>query len=382
MSYYEICKKILSDGWTKKWSDEQMVPYAYGQNEWVGFEDIESLRIKARYINEMGLAGAMIWSLSLDDFSGAFCNEGKYPLINAIRNELQKKEIKEKNSDNVIRINHENQIKNEKEQNNEINDNKIIYPQVNNYITDISDQEPFIKDLNEMNDGFQEADRKDNVYPYFNLKSNDKNYQKIDENLDLIQNVDEKKIVGEESKEKLFVCYYTNWAQYRPQGGKFMPEQINASLCTHIVYAFAKVVDDRLVAYEWNDEDTEWSKGLYSKTIDLKKQNPRLKVLIGVGGWNHGPEAFSVMVHDIQKREKFVRHCVNFIKRNRFDGLDLDWEYPGSREGSRPTDKQLFTILVKELREAFEPFNFLLTAAVAAGHENINKAYEIDKLAQ
>ncbi|RNA08660.1 acidic mammalian chitinase-like [Brachionus plicatilis] len=30
----------------------------------------------------------MIWSLSLDDFSGAFCNEGKYPLINAIREVL------------------------------------------------------------------------------------------------------------------------------------------------------------------------------------------------------------------------------------------------------------------------------------------------------
>ena len=88
MSYYEICTKILNDEWTKKWSEEQKVPYAYGDNEWVGFEDVESLKIKARYIVDKGLAGAMFWSLSLDDFSGNFCNEGKYPLINAVRNEI------------------------------------------------------------------------------------------------------------------------------------------------------------------------------------------------------------------------------------------------------------------------------------------------------
>ena len=309
LSYYEICTKILKDGWTKKWSDEQKVPYAYGDNEWVGYEDVNSLRIKARYILDKDLAGAMFWSLSLDDFSGAFCNEGKYPLINTVRNEIMSNTFLERNQ--------------------EINYNKNIYNQ------------PVIQN---------------NIY----LEQNEKSVL----------------------KEKLFICYFTNWAQYRPTSGKFMPEQIDPSLCTHIIYAFAKVVDDRLVAYEWNDEDTQYSKGLYSKIIELKKQNPRLKVLIGVGGWNHGPEPFSLMVHDDLKRANFIRHCVDFIQKNRFDGLDLDWEYPGSRNGSRPSDKQLFTTLVQELQTAFRPYNFLLTAAVAAGHENIDKAYEIDKMAK
>jgi len=37
-------------------------------------------------------------------------------------------------------------------------------------------------------------------------------------------------------------CYYTNWSQYRPGGGKYYPEDLDASLCTHLIFSFAKVV--------------------------------------------------------------------------------------------------------------------------------------------
>lgn len=30
-----------------------------------------------------------------------------------------------------------------------------------------------------------------------------------------------------------------NWAWYRPGEGKFLPENIDENLCTHIVYGFA-----------------------------------------------------------------------------------------------------------------------------------------------
>ena len=93
-------------------------------------------------------------------------------------------------------------------------------------------------------------------------------------------------VSGSESdnKQKRLVCYHTNWSQYRPGTQKFFPENIDPTLCTHIIYSFAKFTNYELAAYEWNDEDMDWSKGLYSKTIDLKLKNPNLKILIAVGG--------------------------------------------------------------------------------------------------
>ena len=35
------------------------------------------------------LAGAFLWSIDLDDFQGDNCNQGKFPLLNAIKTELE-----------------------------------------------------------------------------------------------------------------------------------------------------------------------------------------------------------------------------------------------------------------------------------------------------
>ena len=56
------------------------------------------------------------------------------------------------------------------------------------------------------------------------------------------------------------VCYYTNWAQYRPSGAKFTPENVDATLCSHIIYAFAKMEGNQLQAFKWNDEEGGYNK--------------------------------------------------------------------------------------------------------------------------
>ena len=61
------------------------MPYAYKGTEWVGFDNVKSIKLKTEYIIDNNLGGAMIWALDTDDFDGKFCNQGKYPLINTIK---------------------------------------------------------------------------------------------------------------------------------------------------------------------------------------------------------------------------------------------------------------------------------------------------------
>ena len=47
-----------------------------------------------------------------------------------------------------------------------------------------------------------------------------------------------------EGHDKKVVCYWGTWANYRPNGGKFTPESIDASLCTHLIYSFVGLDSD------------------------------------------------------------------------------------------------------------------------------------------
>ncbi len=51
----------------------------------VGYDDIDSISIKAQYIMDNKLAGAMFWSIDSDDFKGNHCDQGKYPLVNSVK---------------------------------------------------------------------------------------------------------------------------------------------------------------------------------------------------------------------------------------------------------------------------------------------------------
>ena len=43
------------------------------------------------------------------------------------------------------------------------------------------------------------------------------------------------------SHNKVVVCYVAGWAWYRPGNGQFLVENIDPMLCTHIIYAFARL---------------------------------------------------------------------------------------------------------------------------------------------
>ena len=145
----------------------------------------------------------------------------------------------------------------------------------------------------------------------------------------------EEQEVSVSSHDKVVICYWGTWANYRPKQGKFVADNVDGNLCTHLIYSFAG-----LDTTNWNIKtldawlDLEENYGLkgFKKATDLRLKYPHLKVMIAIGGWNEGSKKYSAMAKDPEKRKAFVDSVVNFLVQYNFDGLDLDWEYPG-KEG-------------------------------------------------
>nr|KAG5709677.1 hypothetical protein BaRGS_027702 [Batillaria attramentaria] len=90
LSYYEICTKIPTANTVAR-VPEMKVPYlVYNNDQWVGYDDVQSLTEKVRYIKSNGYGGVMTWAIPLDDFNGSFCGQGKYPLWSAVNAECHK----------------------------------------------------------------------------------------------------------------------------------------------------------------------------------------------------------------------------------------------------------------------------------------------------
>lgn len=69
VTYNQIVQNnYLNNGYIRFWDEGTAVPYLFNQEEaiFISYDDEESMTIKANYIREQGLGGAMIWEISQD----------------------------------------------------------------------------------------------------------------------------------------------------------------------------------------------------------------------------------------------------------------------------------------------------------------------------
>ena len=212
---------------------------------------------------------------------------------------------------------------------------------------------------------------------------------------------------------KMVAAYFVEWGIY---GRAFYPKDIPVENLTHIFYGFIPVcgpndsltgsaktaldtqcqtrqnyevvVHDKFAALEKNDFDAsgKWDddvKGIFAEMYRMKMTYPHIKIIPSIGGWTLSDPLYTVGVN-AQARSTFIASAIAMLKQYEFfDGLDIDWEFPGGGGANAALgsnqDGEGFATLMVELRTALDALSaqngrhYELTAAVSGGVEKLSK---------
>ena len=141
----------------------------------------------------------------------------------------------------------------------------------------------------------------------------------------------------------IVLTYFTEYNEKLP----------DPSILTHINYAHGRFKNPK--TGDGGIVITESKQVPISKVIALKEKNPKLKVMVMIGGWGGHADGFSEMAKDPAKRTEFCHSVHENIKKHQLDGVDIDWEYPtqsaDNETGCDPNDTKNFNLVLKELRD-------------------------------
>ncbi|XP_043235653.1 probable chitinase 10 [Amphibalanus amphitrite] len=368
LAYYEICQRLHS-GAVYIWDHEMSAPYIVDGDQWVGFDDERSVRIKMDFVKELGLAGAMVWAVDMDDFTATGCQGAVYPLITAIREELL----------GVARPDLAPDI-----------DWSAVagrpVPQI-----PTNPPEPLLPVLSQLSAADILA-----ILTAHGISPDSATIQKLQAQVaraqtpaspayrasENVQRLDNPIVEENLAPPKVF-CYITDWSRFRPGRGQFRPRDLDPDLCTHVVWAFAGLSQDRLQLpspdQRRSDPDSD-----YQQLLRLKEVNADLKILVSLGGSVVDNEQFRELTSSDYRMNTFVYDTVDSIRRLRLDGLELAWEYPSGNE-----DKDAYSRLIKEFRLAFnseasanERARLLLTASLPGFPADLQNEYNIQEVSE
>ncbi|KAF2892426.1 hypothetical protein ILUMI_13747 [Ignelater luminosus] len=75
---------LLNSGWKREWDAQQQVPYIHAGNQWIGYDDSQSIKLKVDFAKRYGLGGVMMWSIDSDSPRG----NPSFPLLRSMYSAL------------------------------------------------------------------------------------------------------------------------------------------------------------------------------------------------------------------------------------------------------------------------------------------------------
>ena len=151
------------------------------------------------------------------------------------------------------------------------------------------------------------------------------------------------------------------------------PQNVDAELLDAVIYAFVEINSDGTLSVP--------TPRYLKQLVSLKSEKPELQVIAAIGGW--GTDGFSDAASTPTSRYNFAREANKLVKDYGLDGIDIDWEYPGSSAAgikSSPQDRENFTLLLTALRDVLGD-NAWLSVAGIGDNAYIKNNAEIDKIA-
>jgi len=203
--------------------------------------------------------------------------------------------------------------------------------------------------------------------------------------------------------DKKVVGYYASW-QYYDRDGIARPENLDFTKVDRVNFAFFQPdVNGNLFGTDaWIDPIVlfgpikynppagatsycSWD-GPLQKNCEYHQYERGLISLVhaaggeiypSIGGWTLS-DSFPALAASPTARTTFANQCVDLIKGYDFDGIDIDWEFPGYASHSGTSqDKQNFNLLLDDIRMKLDALGsqtgkyYGLTAALPCGPDHI-----------
>ena len=133
------------------------------------------------------------------------------------------------------------------------------------------------------------------------------------------------------------------------------PDSVNANkykMITHLYYAF-------LTPTATGSLNTLPQMDRFTKVVTAARANG-VKVGISLSG---ASSTYVTLAASPSARTTLVKNVLSFVKQHNLDGVDMDWEYPRSNDGSDIT----YLALMKELSDSLHNNNKYLSAAITPG---------------
>lgn len=169
-------------------------------------------------------------------------------------------------------------------------------------------------------------------------------------------------------------------------------DQLQPGRVTHLLYAFLLICGEGQRAQEAQACQGQPGFGIaphadqasFAAAFErLKQRDPQVQVLASVGGWG-GSDPFFHLAASPQGRAAFVKQASDWLRAHPvFDGLDIDWEHPGSNGAvngvalGSPADAEHYVLLLGDLRAGLDALgrdmgrHYALTAAINTTHEQL-----------